>query len=92
MAASLAVVTVAGGVYMFGIDHDNGGGQSSPTNNPSASPAKPYTPPSGYHMVTEKKFGFSSPSPTAGPARRRTTPTATRSTAPRRSATSTPRG
>ncbi|MEU0928723.1 serine/threonine-protein kinase [Streptomyces solisilvae] len=63
VAASLAVVTVAGGVYMFGIDHDNGGGQSSPTNNPSASPAKPYTPPSGYHMVTEKKFGFSLPIP-----------------------------
>lgn len=63
VAASLAVVTVAGGVYMFGIDHDNGGGRSSATDKPSASPAKPYTPPSGYHMVTEKKFGFSLPIP-----------------------------
>ncbi|MFC9225519.1 protein kinase [Streptomyces hygroscopicus] len=66
-AASLAVVTVAGGVYLFGIDHDNGqkngAGQSSASGRPSASPAKPYTPPSGYHIVTEKKFGFSLPIP-----------------------------
>ncbi|MGW5445937.1 protein kinase domain-containing protein [Streptomyces asiaticus] len=65
-ATSLAVVAVAGGVYVFGLDHDNGGGNgggSSATGNPSASPAKPYTPPSGYHIVKEKKFGFSLPIP-----------------------------
>ncbi|ASQ95296.1 hypothetical protein CGL27_21450 [Streptomyces sp. 11-1-2] len=67
VAASLAVVTVAGGVYLFGFDHDNGqkngGGQSSATDKPSAPANKPYTPPSGYHIVTEKKFGFSLPIP-----------------------------
>ncbi|WP_413808905.1 protein kinase domain-containing protein [Streptomyces sp. OE57] len=65
-ATSLAVVAVAGGIYVFGLDHDNGGGnggKSSATGNPSASPAKPYNPPSGYHIVTEKKFGFSLPIP-----------------------------
>lgn len=67
VAASLAVVTVAGGVYLFGFDHDNGqkkdGGQSSATDTPSSAANKPYTPPSGYHIVTEKKFGFSLPIP-----------------------------
>ncbi|MEV6128276.1 protein kinase [Streptomyces violaceusniger] len=67
VAASLAVVTVAGGVYLFGFDHDNGqknnGGHSSPINKPSAPANEPYTPPSGYHIVTEKKFGFSLPIP-----------------------------
>ncbi|OPF84699.1 serine/threonine protein phosphatase [Streptomyces antioxidans] len=65
-AASLAVVAVAGGIYVYGLDHDNGGGtggRSSATGNPSPSPPKPYTAPSGYHIVKEKKFGFSLPIP-----------------------------
>ncbi|MFI0767191.1 protein kinase [Streptomyces sp. NPDC021218] len=66
VAASLAVVTVAGGVYLFGFDHDNGqknGGGQSATDKPSVPANKPYKPPSGYHIVTEKKFGFSLPIP-----------------------------
>ncbi|WAP56633.1 serine/threonine-protein kinase [Streptomyces sp. S465] len=77
VGASLAVVAVAGGVYVFGMDHDSGkdsGGQSSASGSPSASPTPSYTPPSGYHIVTEKKFGFSLPIPDGWSRQEKTDP------------------
>ncbi|WNE97193.1 serine/threonine-protein kinase [Streptomyces luomodiensis] len=77
VGASLAVVAVAGGVYVFGMDHDSGkdsGGQSSASGSPSASPTPAYTPPSGYHIVTEKKFGFSLPIPDGWSRQEKTDP------------------
>ncbi|MET7901705.1 serine/threonine-protein kinase [Streptomyces sp. NPDC005355] len=66
--AALAVVAVAGGVYVFGLDngsHKDAVGQQSAAK-PSQSATPPYTPPpvpAGYHMVEEKDFGISFPVP-----------------------------